>query len=492
MTFAEALADHRLLGALPAFRDLSSWGRWRVFAKAMYGEPLTPEEETVFRQHTGRSRYAPPVGGWKEVVCIVGRQSGKSRVAASLADYAAITAEPEADGTDLYALLIAQDQRGALRTLLSYARAPFVASPVLARVVVGQTADTLKLDNGVTIAAYPCRPAAVRGLRARVVVCDELAFFRSTEGNPVDVEMLRALRPTLATTGGRLVILSSPYGQFGALWDLHRLHYGRDGAPVLVWQASAPEMHPTLPADYLARMQQDDPDAYRSEVLGEFRAGVASLLDPEALDTCVAEGVRERQPVDGLAYVGYADPSGGRRDRFTVAVAHHDSPRAVLDAVRAWAPPFNPSEVVAEAAEFLARYGVAAVVGDRYSAEFVAGQFRAHGIAYVPAERDKSAVYLEFLALVNADAVALLDVPDMLREFRGLERRRGASGRDRVDHGPGSHDDLANSAAGALVLAASVPAAVNLEPSEEELAQLRGVFERPGDFWLPAGEMNQW
>jgi hypothetical protein len=39
----------------------------------------------------------------------------------------------------------------------------------------------------------------------------------------------------------------------------------------------------------------------------------------------------------------------------------------------------------------------------------------------------------------------------MLREFRGLERRRGSSGRDGVNHRPGSHDDLANAAAGVLV-----------------------------------------
>ena len=31
-------------------------------------------------------------------------------------------------------------------------------------------------------------------------------------------------------------------------------------------------MNPTLRPDYLARMQETDPEAYRSEVLGEFRA----------------------------------------------------------------------------------------------------------------------------------------------------------------------------------------------------------------------------
>jgi hypothetical protein len=51
-------------------------------------------------------------------------------------------------------------------------------------------------------------------------VADELAFYRSTENIPVDVEMLRALRPCLATTGGKLIVLSSPYGSTGALYDL--------------------------------------------------------------------------------------------------------------------------------------------------------------------------------------------------------------------------------------------------------------------------------
>ena len=55
-------------------------------------------------------------------------------------------------------------------------------------------------------------------------------------------------------------------------------------------------MNSTLSADYLRRMEQDDPEAYRSEVLGEFRAGVSRLFAPEALAACVDEGVFERPP----------------------------------------------------------------------------------------------------------------------------------------------------------------------------------------------------
>ena len=55
-------------------------------------------------------------------------------------------------------------------------------------------------------------------------------------------------------------------------------------------------MNPTLSADYLARMREDDPEGYRTEVLGEFRAGITALFDPEMLEACVVRGVRERLP----------------------------------------------------------------------------------------------------------------------------------------------------------------------------------------------------
>jgi hypothetical protein len=454
VTILDALRDPALFGGLPAFRDLTTWSRWLVFLAALYGLPLTRDEERVFCEHTGRSRYAPPPGGYREAACIVGRQSGKTRVAATLAAFEAATATTEPDATETYALLVAQDQRAALRSLFTYARAPFERVPVLSRSVRDRRAEAVTLDSGCVLAAYPCRPQSVRGLRARVVVLDELAYYRSSEGYPTDTEMLRAVRPTLATTGGRLVVLSSPYAQSGALYDLHRRHFGRDGSDVLVWVGAAHVMNPTLPADYLRRMERDDPEAYRSEVLAEFRAGVSAFLDPDALAACVANAVRERAPRADVDYCGVYDASGGRHDAAAVGIAHAEGKRAILDALRAWPAPHNPAGVVGEACELLRRYGIREVHGDRYAAEFVAEQFRAHGIDYVPSERDTSAMFLELLPLVNAERVVLLDQPELLRELRGLERRRGASGRDRVSHPPGGHDDRAAAAAGAVVRAA--------------------------------------
>jgi hypothetical protein len=437
-----------------------SWSPWKIILRAAYGLPLSKSEKRWFCTHTGRTRYAPPPGGWAEVVVIVGRQSGKTRVAALVADYEAGFPIKMPDVGYYFATLVAQDQRNALRTALEYARDPFLTSPPLKAEVSGDVADVLTLRTRVKLAAYPCRPAAVRGPRNVVAICDELAFFQSTEGNPTDTEMLRALRPTLATTGGKLWVLSSPYAEFGQVYELHRKNFGNDDGLVLVVQATAPELNPTLSKDYLKRMEQDDPEAYRSEVLGEFRKGLSTLLDPDALAACVDQVTRERLAEDSVKYYGFVDAAtGGGRDRFTAGIAHAQTiggrEIAVLDVVRGVAPPFDPNAAIAEAAALFHRYRIKHVVGDQFAGGkdhgFVQSGFRALGIKYEVSELTRSDLYLEFLPLVNSNTVLLLNHPDMLREFRGLERRRGSSGKDRVDHRPNAHDDLANAAAGALV-----------------------------------------
>jgi hypothetical protein len=480
-----ALRDRHLFGGVPAFRHLTTWEPWLVALGAIYGLGLTPAQQARFCKHTGRSRYAPPPGGWKEVVIVVGRQSGKTRCASLIADYEATFAQTERGTGDLYALLIAQDHRAALRAVFSYATGPFEDIPILRHAVRDKKADSIGLQNGVILAAYPCRPAAVRGLRASVVVCDELGFFRNSEGSPQDTEMLRAVRPTLATTGGRLIVLSSPAGQQGALWDLFQNHYGRDDSPVLIWQASAPEMNPTLPADYLARMELDDPEGYRSEVLGEFRAGTTALFDPEAIRACVVPERRELAPAAGRVYRAFVDASGGRRDAFTCAVGHREGTRVVLDALRVWHAPFNPSSVTAECASSLRHYGLARIRGDRFGAEWVAEAFRVQGVKYDESPLPSSDLYLEMLPAVNAGQVELLDLHDLRQELIGLERRRGPSGRDRVVHPPSRHDDMANAVAGLVQMLAVRHRRMFEKDGSQSPEEQKPMTPPPSEPWLP-------
>jgi hypothetical protein len=60
---------------------------------------------------------------------------------------------------------------------------------------------------------------------------------------------------------------------------------------------------------------------------------------------------------------------------------------------------------------------------------------------------------LALVPLVNSQRVRLLDDPLLLPQLKGLQRRATGAGRDSIDHAPGRHDDAANAAAGAIVMA---------------------------------------
>ena len=81
---------------------------------------------------------------------------------------------------------------------------------------------------------------------------------------------------------------------------------------------------------------------------------------------------------------------------------------------------------------------------------------RAAGLHYRLSDDDASAIYIAFAGAMNAGQVRLLDEPELLREIRGLERRRSTT-KERVLHRPGAHDDRANSAAGVLSRLAQRP-----------------------------------
>src|SRR5262249_32910740 len=154
-----------------------------------------------------------------------------------------------------------------------------------------------------------------------------------------------------------------------------------------------------------------------------------------------------------FAYFGFVDPSGGRHDSFALAIAHHDGEKVVLDAIRAAKPPFDPAEVTREFSEFLKLYGIISVVGDNYGGEGPKAEFAKHGINYEMAEKNKSELYLALIPQLTSRSVELLDDERLKNELRRLERRRGRSGKDSIDHPQKLHDDIANTVAGVIYFA---------------------------------------
>lgn len=456
MTLLDALDAPDVFG--PAFPS-PDWDAWRTVARALYALPMSAADLVTFQACTGREG-APTIPA-TEAWIVAGRRSGKSRIAAAVAAYTAALAPtdhlaPGETGT----VLVCATTREQARVVFDYVVALFEV-PALRPLVVEQTAESLTLRHRVRVEVRSSNFRSVRGMTLLAAILDEVAFLRDESSAVPDVELYRAIRPALATTGGLLLGISSPWAQRGLLWSKYRTHHGVDGDPVLTWQAPSTTMHPGLSAALIAEAHEDDPEAAAAEWDATFRSDLESYVSTAVLDAVTTPGIVERPPVPGVAYEAFLDAAGGAgRDSFAAAVAHAEpradgAPLLVLDAVREVRPPFDPLAVAGELAVFLKEYGITVAQSDKFAGAWVTQAFDRHGVVIVQDAEPKAAIYLAALPILTAQRADLLDLPRLRHQLAGLERRRRAGGRDIVDHMPGGHDDLANAVAGALTRAAA-------------------------------------
>lgn len=449
MNILEACADPKLFA--PWFKR-GDWSAWRAFLAALFGLRMAKEQARLYEACTGRR--LKPSGGFPEAWVVVGRRGGKSFTTALVGAYAGAFVDYSpylAPGERATVLILACDRRQA-RVIFRYLRAFFRDIPMLALMVEREDSESIDLNNGVTIEVGTASFRSTRGYTLAAVLADETAFWRSDESANPDTEILAALRPGLATIpGARMICIGSPYARRGAMWEAFERHYGKDDSPVLVWKAPSRVMNPMLPERVVQEALERDPAAAQAEYLAEFRSDVEAFISREIAEACTGDAA-ELAPLPGIRYAGFCDPSGGSADAMTLAIGHQDGAgRAVLDAVRVRKPPFSPESVVAEFAMLLKSYGISRVTGDRYGGAWPQERFRVHGIAYEPADRTRSELYLELLPLLNSARVVLLRNSLLIIQLCGLERRTSRAGKDTIDHAPGAHDDLANAAAGVLV-----------------------------------------
>ena len=449
-----------------------TWSFWRMVLAVLFDLPLTTDQRDLALKHTGRTTlFSQPI---RQLWLCCGRRAGKSRILALIAvflacfcDYSDVLAPGEVG----VVLLVAPSQRQA-RVLLNYILGFMRSVPMLARLIVSDTEFSVTLTNGIVIEVGSNDWRRVRGSTVVAAEVDECAFLPQADSAIPDTELLNAIRPAMGTVRNSLLICSStPHAPSGELHKASRTHFGNDDSAVMFVNADTLTANPTMDEAIIAQAFEEDAQVAGSEYgsggFVQFRSDVQRLCTAEALDLCTDwdrplvlppcfEGPR--------LYHGFVDPSGGSSDSMTMAVAHRDpSGRFILDGYRERKPPFSPDDVVREFAEILNAYRVAKVAGDRYSGEWVRESFRSHGIAYQHSELTRSEIYIAFVALLNSARVKLPGDKRVRAQFESLERRASRSGKETVDHLPGSHDDVANSCAGALCLA-SVATVAPREP----------------------------
>lgn len=109
-----------------------------------------------------------------------------------------------------------------------------------------ETALTLTLENGSRIVSLPGKDGTVRGFSGvRLIVIDEAAWVMDP--------LYYAIRPMLAVSGGRLVIMSTPFGKRGFFH-----HEWTEGGPgwkrIRVPAEQCPRIAPAFLANERARM----------------------------------------------------------------------------------------------------------------------------------------------------------------------------------------------------------------------------------------------
>jgi Terminase large subunit, T4likevirus-type, N-terminal len=437
----------------PHFKG-TSWAGWKAMLAALFALPMDDDGLALYRQCTGRA--TAPASPFTEAALIVGRRGGKSRVLALIAVYLAVFRDyrPHLAPGEVATIAILASNKAQARSIFRFVIGLLKAVPLIEPMIVDDNTETITLSNRVVIEIATASFRTTRGYSFAAVLCDEVAFWRQDESsaNP-DVEILRALRPGMASIPGSILLLaSSPYAKKGELYNAFRRHYGHDNARVLVWKADTATMNARVDPAIIAEAFESDPEAARAEYGAEFRDDLADFVTREVVDAVTCWGRHELPPEPGVTYSAFCDPSGGASDSMTLAVAHlQDGSTCVLDAVLEVRAPFDPEKAVSECTAVLRRFGVARVVGDRYAGAWPKARFAENGIVFEQSAKPKSDLYHDLLPLLNARRIELLEHPRLSAQLVGLERRTARSGRDSIDHSPGGHDDLVNAVAGVLV-----------------------------------------
>ncbi len=452
MNIIDAIKDEHLFQ--PFLGDLESWKGWLTLLRAVYGLPIRSRfARNLIQQCTGREL---PPSGFDTALLLTGRRSGKSRTAAVIGAFEAVLAGHEAKLSPgergIVPIICPSKYQG--RIVKGYLRAIF-KTPLLANEVEDEQREGFTLRNGNRIEILAGDFRTVRGYTLLAAIVDEAAFFGYDSDTKVksDTELIRAIKPSLATVGGKLIAITSPYARMGWCWEQYKKHFGNEASKVLIWNCPSRTMNPKLPQRVVDEAMAEDLAGAKSEYMGEFRDDVGLFLPREVVERLVVKDRLELLPHEKTHYSAFCDVSGGRGDDATLAIAYREGRKVILSLIKRWRPPFNPYQVIGSMAEELRRYRIRRIIGDNYSAEFVASAFLASGIQYVKCDVPKSGLYLELLPRLCSGEIELLDNEVLVDQLAKLERRTRSGGKDIIDHPPGGHDDIANAVAGIAVLA---------------------------------------
>jgi hypothetical protein len=208
----------------------------------------------------------------RQIMLNCSRQAGKSTSTALLALHTALY-EPGA-----LILLLAPALRQS-QELFRKVKQAAAALAIPNEAIESETSLRIELASGARIETLPGKEGTIRGFSAvALLVVDEAAR--------VPDELYRAVRPMLAVSGGRVVLLSSPFGKRGFFYE----EWINGGVAWERIEVPATEV-PRIPADFLEEERRALGPWFEQEYMCRFLDTQFQLYSTADIDAAVSHDV---------------------------------------------------------------------------------------------------------------------------------------------------------------------------------------------------------
>ncbi len=209
----------------------------------------------------------------RQVILNCSRQSGKSTISAVLAVHEAIYTPSSLVLLLSPSLRQSQELFRKIKDIYNALESPAMPKPI------EESALRLELDNGSRIIALPGTEQTVRGFsNVALLICDEAATCEDA--------LFFSIKPMLAVSGGRIILLSTPRGKRGFFHS--EWMDGADWNRTLITADQCPRISP----EWLERERQAMPDFwFRQEFLCEFVESIDSVFSFDEVQSAISDKV---------------------------------------------------------------------------------------------------------------------------------------------------------------------------------------------------------
>jgi len=368
-------------------------------------------------------------------VFVSGRRVGKSRTAAWLALWKAVTFE------QVEVLLTAKAQRQSME-LFNQVQAEMRNSNIPSDQwgVVRSTRTEINFDNGSRIIALPVGRdgSNIRGYGGpeNMIIVDEAAFID-------DAIFQQVLLPMMAVGGGTFILLSTPFGKKGFLYE-------KSNDEKWYTQQVPTSANPLI-SDEFIREQKENLTVmqFKQEILGQFEENADSFFQRDELMACTEEVVSKE---DSVTYLGVDLASTGGDESVYVCLddtgnvfdIEHTSEKPMTDAmgrIRELDSYYDFSQIMVDSTS-LGQGTVDQVkegLGQKVSGFKFTNEKKQDLYNTLKNEIQKENVTIPYIPGKN-------DQPGnkLVNQCLDLEFSFTSSGKMRIEHPPGGHDDFSD------------------------------------------------